>query len=126
MTGVDDQDQEDGSTLLQLQTIKVANPKRKGSAICAASMWDPGSTISFITFSLAKELGIEGVPIELEICTVGGMITKVNSRKYSIYLIDTNGQDVQIEVLGIDLCYHSTYSANLQFDGYTFNPQLLG
>ena len=102
MTGVDDQNQEDGSTLLQLQTIKVANPRRRGSAICAVSMWDPGSTLSFITFGIAKELGVEGVPIELEICTVGGTITKVNSMKYSISLMDTNGQDVQIEVLGIE------------------------
>ena len=102
MTGVNDQEREDGSTLLQLQTMKVANPKRKGSAIRAVGMWDPGSTLSFITFALAKELKIEGVPVELEICTVGGKITKINSKKYSIYLIDTNGQDVQIEVLGIE------------------------
>jgi len=102
MTGVNDQEREDGSTLLQLQTMKVANPKRKGSAIRAVGMWDPGSTLSFITFALAKELKIEGVPVELEICTVCGKITKINSKKYSIYLIDTNGQDVQIEVLGIE------------------------
>lgn len=102
MTGIDGHEKEDGSTLLQLQTMKVANPKRKGSAISAVSMWDPGSTLSFITFGLAKKLGLEGVPIELEICTVGGTITKVNSMKYSISLMDTNGQDIQIEVLGIE------------------------
>ena len=82
--------------------MKIANPKRKGSATHAVSMWDPGSTLSFITFTLAKELGIEGVPVELEICTVGGKISKINSKKYYISLIDANGQDVQIEVLGIE------------------------
>ena len=49
MTGRSDGNQEDGSTLLQLQTMKIANPKRKGSATHAVSMWDPGSTLSFIT-----------------------------------------------------------------------------
>ena len=102
MAGIDGHEKEDGSTLLQLQTMKVANPRRKGSAISAVSMWDPGSTLSFITFGLAKKLRLEGVPIELEICTVGGTITKVNSMKYSISLMDTNGQDIQIEVLGIE------------------------
>ena len=47
-------------------------------------------------------MGIEGVPVELEICTVGGKISKINSKKYCISLIDANGQDVQIEVLGIE------------------------
>ena len=103
MTNLDDQDHEDGSTLLQLQTLKVANPRRKGSRISTVNMWDPGSTLSFITFDLAEEeLKLEGVPVELEICTVGGAVTKVNSKKYCISVFDTNGQDVQIEVLGIE------------------------
>ena len=65
-------------------------------------MWDPGSTLSFITFRLAKELELEGVPIDLEICTVGGAVTDISSMKYSIVVFDTNGQDVRIEVLGIE------------------------
>ena len=102
MTNLDGQDHEDGNTLLQLQTMEVANLKRKGSKTSAIAMWDPGSTLSFITFALARELKLEGVPIELEICTVGGAVTKVNSKKYYISVFDKNGQDVQIEVLGIE------------------------
>ena len=102
MTNLDGQDHEDGNTLLQLQTLQVANIKRKGTKTSAIAMWDPGSTLSFITFSLARELKLEGVPIELEICTVGGAVTKVNSKKYCISVFDKNGQDVKIEVLGIE------------------------
>ena len=81
--------------------MKVANFRRKGSRIDAIAMWDPGSTLPFITFDLASELELEGVPIELEICTVGGAVTKVNSKKYYIAVFDRNGQDVRIDVLGI-------------------------
>ena len=102
MTGSGTKEEEDGSTLLQLQTIKLANPKQKGSAIKTVSLWDPGSTLSFITFSLAKKMNLQGTPIELEICTVGGKINRIDSMKYLINLIDTNGLDVQIEVMGID------------------------
>ena len=65
-------------------------------------LWDPGSTLSFITFGLAAELDLEGHPVELEICTVGGSVTKISSKKYYVSVFDHNGQDVRIEVLGIE------------------------
>ena len=69
----------------------------KGFKSDAVAMWDPGSTLAFITFGLADTLKLEGIPIELEICTVGGVLTKVDSKKYSISILDRNGQDVKIE-----------------------------
>ena len=80
----------------------MANSKRKGLRSDAVAMWDPGSTLAFITFDLAGRLKLQGVPVELEICTVGGVLTKVDSKKYSIAIFDRNGQDVKIEVLGIE------------------------
>ena len=65
-------------------------------------LWDPGSTLSFITFDLAAELGLQGQPVELEIVTVGGVLTKVNSKKYHVSVFDANGCDVKVEVLGIE------------------------
>ena len=114
MHGVDDHDREENvSTLLQLQEMKVANPKRKGSPIQAVSMWDTASTLSLITFRLAKELRMEGVPVELEICMVGGATTEVDSMKYYISLIDINKQEVRIEVFAIETISSDIESVNL-------------
>ena len=73
---------DDQSTLLQLQELKIANVKRKEEKKDAVGLWDPGSTLSFITFDLASSLGLQGQPVKLEIVTVGGVLTKVKSRKY--------------------------------------------
>ena len=68
----------------------------------AIGLWDPGSTLSFITFDLAAELGLQGQPVELEIVTVGGVLTKVNSKRYHMSLFDAVGCEVKVEVLGIE------------------------
>ena len=75
---------DDQSTLLQLQELKIANVKRKEEKKDAVGLWDPGSTLSFITFDLASSLGLQGQPVKLEIVTVGGVLTKVKSRKYHL------------------------------------------
>ena len=98
----DTQGTDDRSTLLQLQELKVANIKRKEEKKTAAGLWDPGSTLSFITFDLATNLGLQGQPVDLEIVTVGGVSTKVKSRKYHLSVFDTAGCDVRVEVLGIE------------------------
>ena len=72
---------------------------RKRSVI---GLWDPGSTLSFITISLAEELKQQGQPVEMEIVTVGGITTKVNSKIYQLSVFDASGRDVQVEVLGIE------------------------
>ena len=65
-------------------------------------LWDPGSTLSFITFRLAKQLNLQGQPLDLEIFTVGGEKKRIESQRYVIVIIDRNSQEVKIDVLGID------------------------
>ena len=80
----------------------MSNIRRKDKKRSVVGLWDPGSTLSFITFDLAAELGLQGQPVELEIVTVGGVLTKVNSKKYHVSVFDANGCDVKVEVLGIE------------------------
>jgi len=93
---------QEGNTLLQLQKLIVANVSRKGTRREVAGIWDPGSTLSFITFELARELCLNGEPVELKICTVGGVETTLKSQKYPLLMFDKKGQEVQFDVLGIE------------------------
>ena len=68
----------------------------------AVVLWDPGSTLSFITFDLARSLNLKGQPLELEIFTVGGEKKVINSQKYTVLFLDSNSQEVAMEVYGID------------------------
>ena len=110
----DTQGTDDKSTLLQLQELKVANAKKKEEKKNAAGLWDPGSTLSFITFDLATNLGLQGQPVDLEIVTVGGVSTTVKSRKYHLSLFDTTGCDVRVEVLGIEKISTETNFADIE------------
>ena len=101
-TNEEEQDNENLNTLLQIQKLEVANVQRKSLRREAIALWDPGSTLSFVTFRLASELGLEGHPVELEIYTVGGSSMKISSKKYSLSMFDTNGQEARIDVLGIE------------------------
>ena len=67
---------DDNNTLLQLQTLQVASCRNKGAKKRVVGLWDPGSTLSFITFDLASELSLQGQPVKLEIFTVGGVTKK--------------------------------------------------
>ena len=42
-------------------------------------LWDGGSTLSFVTFKLARKLQLHGKPVKLEIITVGGKIEQIDS-----------------------------------------------
>ena len=68
----------------------------------AVALWDPGSTLSFITFTLASKLNMQGEPVELEIITVGGVKRTLDSQKYSVLVMDAVGQKIKMQVLGID------------------------
>jgi len=68
-------EKDDSSTLLQLQRLSVAGMQNKNSRRSVIGLWDSGSTLSFITISLAEELKLQGRPVELEIVTVGGITT---------------------------------------------------
>jgi len=92
--------EESTHTLLQLQILKVSNNKNLHKS--AVALWDAGSTLCFVTFDLAKELQLQGNPITLDITTVGGGCSKVNSQKYAIWIEDENGNCIKFEVFGIE------------------------
>ena len=68
----------------------------------AMVLWDPGSTLSFITFDLARSLDLKDQPVELEIFTVGGEKKVISSQKYTVVFFYSNSQEVAMEVFGID------------------------
>ena len=87
------------NTILQIQRLTISSPKGERSSV--ACLWDGGSTLCFITFQLAKKLGLHGIPVKLEIITVGGESKKVESQRYTVTMIDKNNISIPIEVLGI-------------------------
>ena len=92
--------EESQNTLLQIQEVYVAGIRSSSNkAIC---LWDAGSTLSFITFKLAEHLKLKGEPLVLNLITVGGVNSKVYSQRYRIKLIDSVGNQVEMEVLGIE------------------------
>ena len=96
-----------------MQKLKVSSSRRKGTRKEVAGIWDPGSTLSFITFTLANDLDLHGEPVELEICTVGGVETKLKSEKFQLILFDKGGREIQVEVLGIDRISTDIESVNI-------------
>ena len=92
--------EESQNTLLQIQELNVAGIRSANtSAIC---LWEAGSTLSFITFKLAKKLRLDGEPLVLNLITLGGVNSKVNSQKYKVIVTDNLGSQVEMEVLGIE------------------------
>jgi len=89
--------------------------RHKGMRKEAVVLWDSGSTLSFITFDLARSLDLRGQPVELEIFTLGGEKKNISSQKYIIVLFDSNNQEVTMEVFGIDQI--STKIEKVSIDG---------
>ena len=88
------------NTILQLQRIQGGQNFGMQSPIDV--LWDCGSTLSFITFELAKRLKLSDQKVKLEIVSVGGETNILDSRRYGLCLADKHGDTVTIEVLGID------------------------
>ena len=65
-------------------------------------MWDSGSTLTFITYKLARELKLKGVRVNLSLVTVGGNISTKESIQCKLRMIDANGEEVEIEALGLE------------------------
>ena len=84
--------------LLQIQRIKIGDCNGKFANV----FWDGGSSISLITESMARKLGLSGSPIRLNVTTVRGMEQTIESHKYSTALIDKNGKKYKLDVYGID------------------------
>lgn len=94
------------SCLLQLQKI----PTKRG---WANVLWDSGASLCFITNSKAKAERLKGTKVELTVIKVGGDNEKISSNRYTLSLIDKQGQEVQFEVYGIDKITSDIQSVNV-------------
>ena len=83
-----------------LQLMKVECDTKSESAVNV--LWDGGSTVSLITFSKAKELGLKGEKVKLSIVKVGGNREEISSYLYELPLRNQNGERVVLQVYGID------------------------
>ena len=68
------------NTILQLRRIQGG--QKFDMQIPINVLWDGGSTLSFITFELAKRLKLSGQKVKLEIVKVGGETNILDSRRY--------------------------------------------
>ena len=83
------------SCLLQLQKI----PTKHG---WANVLWDSGASLCFITNTKAKAEHLKGTKVELSVTKVGSNNEKITSNRYKLLLFDKQGQEVQVDVYGID------------------------
>ena len=88
-----------GDTLLQLQTI--SGGRRGGEKSPLNTFWDPGSTMSFITFTKANILQLKGRNVGLEVTPFGGAAERLDSKVYDLVLVDKLGNSIVIQVLGV-------------------------
>ena len=84
-------------------------------------LWDGGSTLSFITYSLAKSFGLKGKPTRLAVVVVGGHVTWVESQRYQVRLVDGTNEETNIEVFGIEKISSSINRINLEEVAQMFN-----
>ena len=85
----------DTQCLLQVQKIRT----KKG---WINMLWDNGASLCFITNKRAKAEKLKGIKTELSLVKVGGVRQQLVSYKYKLPLIDKKGQELQIDVYGID------------------------
>ena len=87
-------------------------------------LWDGGSTLSFVTFKLARKLQLHGKPVKLEIITVGGKIEQIDSFEYTLMLQNQRGNRSPIEVLGMEKISTCINEINFQRISKLFRTQL--
>ena len=65
--------------------------------------FDNGSSENFLTFTAAKELGLEGTPIAkpLQLSTVGTPNQQFRTSEFEIIILDNNGKEYALNCLGI-------------------------
>ena len=94
------------SCLLQVQRIRT----KKG---WANVLWNNGASLCFITNKQTKEEKLKGIRAELSIVKDGGVNEKLVSYKYKLTLVDKRGQELQIDVYGIDKITSNIQAVNL-------------
>ena len=90
----------DTEILLQLQKLKRS--KSRGNWTSLNTLWDGGSTLSFITFRQAEQMNLSGRKVNLQIVKVGRAIEELESCRYDLTLIDKTSTAITISILGID------------------------
>ena len=96
------------SCLLQVQKIK----SRRG---WVNVMWDSAASLCFITNNKAKAEKLKGEKVELSIVKVGGRTERLQSHKYSIKLIDLDGNEVHFDVYGIDKITNNVHNVDVSY-----------
>ena len=84
--------------LLQLMDIPVSGSNNQSVTV----LWDGGATVSLITFKKAKALELHGTPIQITVIKVGGKRERIKSFEYNLPLLDKDGQEVLLQVYGIN------------------------
>ena len=88
--------------------------KDHGSIFSLKTLWDGGSTLSFITIQKAKEMNLQGTSVRLELIKVGGVKERLNSYRYKIFLRDKDMNLAQIEVIGLNQISSEISSINIR------------
>ena len=97
----------DTKCLLQVQKIRT----KRG---WINALWDNGASLCFITNKRAKAEKLKGIKTELSLVKVGGVREKLVSYKYKLPLIDKKGQELQIDVYGVDKITSDIPAVNLK------------
>ena len=75
--------------------------------------WILGSTISLITFKKAKQLGLKGKPVRLNVSKVGEVNEALCSYVYHLPLIDLYGNLFVFKVCGFETISGSVFPLNI-------------
>nr|XP_058940528.1 uncharacterized protein LOC131768833 [Pocillopora verrucosa] len=84
-------------------------------------MWDSAASLCFITNEKAKAEKLQGKEVELTITKVGGETEKLQTYKYNLPLIDLKGDQVILEVYGIDKITNDIQGIDSTFIASMFN-----
>ena len=87
-------------------------------------MWDSAASLCFITNEKAKAEKLQGKEVELTITKVGGETEKLQTYKYNLPLIDLKGDQVILEVYGIDKITNDIQGIESTFIASMFNNVL--
>ena len=84
--------------LLQLMKVKAGGSVQSNVNV----MWDSGAKVSMITFKKAKELGLLGVKTTISIIKIGADRSTIESKLYTVPLIDKNNNIEYFNAYGIE------------------------
>ena len=86
-----------GPCLLQIMKVRAGYNGFANANV----LWDSGATVSMITFSKARQLGLSGVNARITIVKVGGARETIESKIYDVPLCDINGNIDIFQAYGI-------------------------